>query len=166
MDKHADTDVVRIIATHQPGLERYVRSLVRDPDEAADVCQEVAVRLLVMARDEGLPESPAAWMNRVAHNLVVTSARRRQVAERSADRLVTSGSVASTEETVVERERDEAIQSALATARADDRTAMVLAASGFRNSEIAQRLGRTELATRALLFRARGRMRERLAEAV
>ena len=49
MDQHADTDVVRIIATHQPGLERYVRSLVRDPDEAADFCQEVAVRLLVMA---------------------------------------------------------------------------------------------------------------------
>jgi RNA polymerase sigma-70 factor (ECF subfamily) len=166
MDQHADTEVVRIIASHQAGLERYVRALVRDPDEAADVCQEVAVRLLVTARDERMPDSPAAWMNRVAHNLVVTSARRRAIAERTADRLVRAGTVASTEETVVERERDEAIQSALATARADDRTAMVLAASGFRNAEIALRLGRTELATRALLFRARGRMRERLAEAV
>jgi DNA-directed RNA polymerase specialized sigma24 family protein len=38
----------------------------------------------------------------------------------------------------------------------------VMAASGFRTAEIADRIGRTELATRALLCRARGRMRERL----
>jgi DNA-directed RNA polymerase specialized sigma24 family protein len=36
---------------------------------------------------------------------------------------------------------------------------MTMAADGFAMREIAQHLGRTELATRALLCRARGRMR-------
>ncbi len=157
-----DTTVVEIIAAHQSGLERYVRSLVRDTDEAADICQEVAVRLLVTARGGRLPDSPGAWMNRVAHNLVVSDARRRQTAERCADRLVERDVLGSTEDTVVDREQDEALVIALSGARDDDRTAIVLAASGFRNAEIAARLGRTELATRALLCRARGRMRDRL----
>ena len=39
---------------------------------------------------------------------------------------------------------------------------MVLAANGYRGREIAADLGRTELATRALLCRARSRLRARL----
>ena len=42
----------------RPALERYVRSLVRDPDEAADVCQEAFVRLLLVTRAGRLPDSP------------------------------------------------------------------------------------------------------------
>ena len=60
------------------------------------------------------------------------------------------------------RERDAQVLRALAAARSDDRDAIVLAASGYRVSEIASRIGRTELATRALLCRARGRMRRSL----
>jgi RNA polymerase sigma-70 factor (ECF subfamily) len=157
-----DTTVIDLITSHKATLERYVRTLVRDPDEAADVCQEVAVRLLLAARAGSLPETPGAWMNRVAHNLVVSSARRRQTAARSADRLVERGSQPSTEETIIGRERDLVVMAALGAARDDDREAMLLAASGFRTAEIAARLGRTELATRALLCRARGRMRQRL----
>jgi RNA polymerase sigma-70 factor (ECF subfamily) len=158
-----DTLVVKAIETHRPSLERYVRSLVRDADEAADVVQETQVRLLVAARAGGLPESPGAWMSRVAHNLVVSGARRRQTADRRADQLLVSDVVGSTEEAIVRRERDGEVLRALAAARSDDRDAMVLAANGYRTREIADQIGRTELATRALLCRARGRMRRSLA---
>jgi RNA polymerase sigma-70 factor (ECF subfamily) len=158
-----DIQVTNAIDAHLPGLERYVRSMVRDADEAADVVQETCVRLLVSARAEGLPESPAAWMARVAHNLVVSNARKRQTADRSADRLVGPDRLMSTEDAFVRHERDAEVFNALAAARTDDREAIVLAASGYRTSEIADRLGRTELATRALLCRARGRMRRSLA---
>lgn len=165
MDATTDTDelVVEIMQRHGSGLERYVRSLVRDADEAADVVQETEVRLLLVARTNGIPASPAAWMARVAHNLVVSSARRRQTAARRADRLVSWDEERSTEDTIVRRERDADVLRALAAARSDDREAIVLAASGYRTSEIAARLGRSELATRALLCRARGRVRESLA---
>jgi RNA polymerase sigma-70 factor (ECF subfamily) len=168
MDPNAntmDTQAVEAMEANRPSLERYVRSLVRDADEAEDVVQETHVRLLLAARSDGLPDSPAAWMARVAHNLVVSSARRRQTGERHADRLVASDAVRSTEDVIVRRERDAEVFRALAAARSDDRDAIVLAASGYRTQEIASRIGRTELATRALLCRARGRMRRSLAAA-
>jgi RNA polymerase sigma-70 factor (ECF subfamily) len=147
---------------HRPALERYVRSLVRDADEAADIVQETHVRLLIAARAGGLPESPGAWMSRVAHNLVVSGARRRQTADRRADQLVLTGEVPTTEDAIVRHERDSEVFRALAAARSDDRSAILLAASGYPTREIATRLGRTELATRALLCRARGRVRRSL----
>lgn len=157
-----DLQVTRAIEAHVPGLERYVRSLVRDADEAADVVQETCVRLLVTARSEGLPDSPGAWMTRVAHNLVVSAARRRQTAERQAEHLVQTGLATSTEDAIIRRERDAEVFGALAAARSDDRNAIVLAAAGYRTREIASHIGRTELATRALLCRARERMRRSL----
>jgi RNA polymerase sigma-70 factor, ECF subfamily len=161
--KGIDTLVVAAMEIHGPALERYVRSLVRDADEAADIVQETEVRLLLAARAGGLPESPAAWMSRVAHNLVVSGARRRQTANHHAEQLVMSEELGSTEDAIVRRERDAEVLRALAAARSDDRDAILLAASGWRTREIATRLGRTELATRALICRARGRMRRSLA---
>jgi RNA polymerase sigma-70 factor (ECF subfamily) len=157
-----DTLVVEAMEAHRPGLERYVRSLVRDADEAADIIQETNVRLLLAARADGLPESPGAWMSRVAHNLVVSGARRRQTAEHHAEELLVGDEVRSTEDAIIGHERDAEVFRALAAARTDDRDAILLAASGYRTREIASHLGRTELATRALLCRARGRMRRSL----
>jgi RNA polymerase sigma-70 factor (ECF subfamily) len=162
MERDIDTTVVAAIDRHQPGLERYVRSMVRDADDAADICQEACVRLLVEARSSGLPDAPGAWLNRVAHNLVVSSARRRQTAERRADQLVDREIATPLDQVVIDRERDAGVREALANARADDRVAITMAASGFATREIADRIGRTELATRALLCRARGRMRQTL----
>jgi len=157
-----DSQVIEAMETHRPALERYVRSLVRDADEAADIVQETHVRLLITARAGGLPESPGAWMSRVAHSLIVSGARRRQTADRRAEQLAADDEVRSTEDAIVRRERDAEVLRALAAARSDDREAILLAASGYRTREIASRLGRTELATRALICRARGRMRRSL----
>jgi RNA polymerase sigma-70 factor, ECF subfamily len=152
-------------ATEAAGLERYVRSLVRDPDDAADVCQEAFVRLVVAAREDRMPDAPGAWVHRVAHNLVVSQARRRRTGERAAERLAEGDATASTEETIIRRERDRDLAAALGEASRDDRAVMLLAAEGYRAREIGDRLGRTELATRALLCRARGRLRAVLAAA-
>src|SRR3954468_16766367 len=102
----ADEAVERWYDQARPSVERYVRSLVRDPEEAADVCQEAFVRLLIVARTSGMPDAPAAWVHRVAHNLVVSNARRRHTGERAASRLVEDEIVVSTEESIVGRERD------------------------------------------------------------
>lgn len=161
-----DDAVTATYAEHGAALERYVRSLVRDPDEAADVCQEAFVRLLLAGRDGRLPDAPGAWLRRVAHNLVVSGHRHRQIGDRIAGRLVDDGTGASLEDQAIRHEENDAIVSALGALASDDRTAIVLAAQGYRGSEIAHRLGRTELASRALLCRARGRLGAQLAAAV
>ena len=92
----------------------------------------------------------------------MSAARRRQTAERRADQLVDRQVATPLDQIVIDRERDATIRQALGNAREDDRVAITMAASGFGTRDIADRLGRTELATRALLCRARGRMRHTL----
>ena len=157
-----DSDVTAIFLANQPSLERYARALTRDQDEAADVCQEVFIRLLVIAREGRMPDIPGAWMHRVGHNIVVSSARRKNTSERMLERLSEDEHLPSTEDAVIGRERDAFVRQALTGVRPVEREAMVLAAQGYRAGEIGARLGRSELATRTLLCRSRGRLRMQL----
>ena len=162
----SDAAVAATWEAHAAGLERYVRSLVRDPDEAADVCQEAFVRLLVAGREDRLPDSPAAWLRRVAHNLVVSGHRHRQIGDRLMSRMVEDETGSSLEDHAIRHEENTAIVAALGSLATDDRTAIVLAAQGYRGTEIAKRLGRSELASRALLCRARSRLGARMTAAL
>jgi RNA polymerase sigma factor (sigma-70 family) len=157
-----DSDVTAVFLASQPSLERYVRSMTRDQDEAADVCQEVFIKLLVNARAGRMPDLPGAWMHRVAHNIVVSAARRKATSERSLDRMSDDEHLPSTEDAVIDRERDAYVRHALTGVRPVEREAMILAAQGYRAGEIGVKLGRTELATRTLLCRSRGRLRSQL----
>jgi RNA polymerase sigma factor (sigma-70 family) len=160
-----DDQVTAVYLEHQPALERYTRSLTRDEDRTADVCQEVFIRLLVTARAGQMPDSPAAWMHRVSHNLVVSAARRKSTTERSLDDIREFNDPRSTEDLVLRRERDREIGVALDNVRPFERRAIVLAAQGYRADEIGDQLGRSALATRTLMCRARGRLRSELAGA-
>jgi len=154
-----DADVTAAYLANQPSLERYARSLTRDEDAAADICQDVFVRLLVVARAGRMPDVPGAWMHRVAHNVFVSGARRRNTSERTLERLSESDLLPSTEDAVIGRERDALVRLALAGVRPAEREAMVLAAQGYHAAEIGDRLGRSAQATRTLLCRARGGLR-------
>jgi RNA polymerase sigma-70 factor (ECF subfamily) len=161
----SDEAVAASYAEHAAGLERYVRSMLRDPDEAADVCQEAFVRLLLASREDRLPDAPGAWLRRVAHNLVVSGHRHRQIGDRILGRLAGDDMGGSLEDAAIRRERNDALVAALGTVSTDDRAALILAAQGYRGTEIAKYLGRTELASRALLCRARGRLGAQLVAA-
>src|SRR5258705_7010553 len=127
-----DSDVTAAFLANLPSLQGYSRSLTRDPEAAADVCQEVFVKLLVTARAGGMPDVPGAWMHRVAHNIVVSSARRRSTRDRTLERLSESNDVQTTEDTVLDRERDALVQHALTAVRPFEREAMILASEGYR----------------------------------
>jgi RNA polymerase sigma-70 factor (ECF subfamily) len=157
-----DTDVTAVFLANLPSLERYARSLTRDEEAAADICQEVFVKLLVIARAGRMPDVPGAWMHRVVHNIVISAARRKSTGERTLDRLSESDMLASTEDAVIRRERDEVVRHALSRVRPVERQAMVLAAQGYRAAEIGDRMGRTAIATRTLLCRARSQLRTEL----
>jgi RNA polymerase sigma-70 factor (ECF subfamily) len=165
MQHESDSWVVEAVERDLPALQRYVRSFVRDPDEAADICQDVAVRLLTSTRSGERPDSPTAWMYRVAHNLIVSGARRRSVAGKAAEHLVDRRGVPGVDTEILDREQGTRVRETLAAAPPDDRTAIVMAANGHSGREIAVRLGRSEEATRSLLCRARARIRIELVAA-
>ena len=123
-------------STNQPSLERYARSLTRDEDAAADICQDVFIRLLVIARAGRMPDVPGAWMHRVAHNVFVSGARRRNTNERTHRGASPSpATLPSTEDAAIGRERDAIVRDVLTGVRPVERKAMVLAprATGRRD---------------------------------
>ncbi len=136
----------------------------REVAAAEDATQEAFIRLLREARENRVPDDPRAWLYRVVSNLVISGGRRATVAQRWRAVLARRETPThpSPEATAMRRERRDAVQIALDAMSPDARTALLLAANGFSGREIAQSLGRTELATRALLCRARTHLRETL----
>ena len=147
---------------HAPALRGRLLVLTRDPAVADDLASEAFLRLAVELAAGRAPDDARAWLYRVGANLVVSRARRTNVATRALPGLFERGVAASPEEEAVARERDELLHTALATLDGRDRQVVLLAAQGYRTTEIAGIIGCSGEATRTRLCRARGRLRTRL----
>lgn len=147
---------------HHRDLANFVRALERDAQAAEDIVGETFVRLIDELRRGRTPDQPRAWLHRVAANLVIDGGRRRSVATQFLGRLVDHRTEPPLDEGLLIGETRREIQQALTELPVDARTALMLAAHGFSGREIAATLGRSELATRSLICRARLRLRERL----
>jgi RNA polymerase sigma-70 factor, ECF subfamily len=143
-------------------LQGYLVSLTHDREVAEDIVQETFTRLLREERAGRAPEHTRAWLFQVSRNLVTSRGRRLQVAERSKDRLRTDAVGSSAEDTYVLREASNELRALLDGLDRRDRTALLMAAQGYRAAEIAAVIGRSENAVRTRMCRARMRLREQL----
>jgi RNA polymerase sigma-70 factor (ECF subfamily) len=150
-------------AAHRGELTGFLVRLTRDPEVAGDIVQEAYLRLWRESRAGRAPDDARAWLFRVAINLAISGGRRSTTARRGLPRLVEDGRAPdSPERAAILEERHVQVEGALAELSADARTGLVLAACGFTSREIGREIGRTELATRTMLCRARARLRGRL----
>lgn len=147
---------------HGSELLGFLVRTTRDRQLAEDVLQETFLRLVRQARSGRSPTDARAWLFRVAANQVISAARRRATVARWAPFLVRGSDPGSSEEVVLGREARDRVEAALTVLSPDARTAILLAAHGLGTTAVAAAIGRTELATRSLLCRARLRLRERL----
>jgi RNA polymerase sigma-70 factor, ECF subfamily len=154
--------VLELYDAHHRELATFVRALERDPAAADDIVGDTFVRLIDEVGRGRTPHEPRAWLHRVAANLVIDGGRRRSVATRFLGRLVERRTEPPLDEGLLRGETRREVRDALLALPVDARTALMLAAHGFSGREIAAALGRTELATRTLLCRARLRLREQL----
>lgn len=148
-----------------PELYGYAVSLVRDPAAAEDLVHEAFARLVREAANGDWPDQPRAWLFRVCTNLAVSRSRRRAIVERwraLVARTSAGDDVEAAETTVIRRERHDELGRALATLPTEHRAALLLAAEGFSGREVAGILGRSEGATRNLLWRARLSLKDQL----
>jgi len=65
------------LADELPGLLRYARTLVREPERAEDLVQDTVVRALERADSFRAESSLRTWLHRILHNLAVDGGRRR-----------------------------------------------------------------------------------------
>ena len=147
---------------NQRDLFSYLLATVRNRQAAEDILQETFLKLVREARSGRGPENPRAWLFRVAANLAASRGRRLTVALRASARTRSPDDSASPESGYLEREETRELDAALGALSIDARRAVLLAAHGFDGQEIANLIGRTPLATRSLLWRARLQLREAL----
>ncbi len=132
---------------------------------AEDVVHDCFVRLAREAMAGRLPVQVRPWLYQVAHNIAVSELRRpdrRQPEVEAADHAQ-RGSMPSAETEWEDAELSWELREALGSLPLAGRTTILMASGGYNGREIARAVGRSELATRALLCRTRRTLRQALA---
>jgi RNA polymerase sigma factor (sigma-70 family) len=155
-------EIAAVYDATERDLFSFALAVTRDDAAAEDLVQEAFLRLVREWHAGRLPDNPRAWLYRVVVNLARSRARRRLVADRWRSFFVRRDVVASPEDDVIGHESAAVLGSALAALPADARIAFVLASEGRSGHEVAALIGRSEGATRTLLWRARRELRDRL----
>jgi RNA polymerase sigma-70 factor (ECF subfamily) len=150
--------VIRAFEEHRLQLSSFAYGLARDRDVAEDLVQESFLRL-VRELDAGrTPDNVKAWLFRVCSNLAVSRGRRINVAQRFL-RVARIHDEPAADVEILRREANASLLAALGTLPTDARAALLMAAQGFSGREIAEAIGRSETATRTMMFRAREKVR-------
>lgn len=161
--RSAERFVTEAFATYGPEVSAHLRALLRDASDAEDLCQEAFLRLHAETAAGRQPDNVRAWLHRVAVNLAMSRGRHIAIRARVEPRLRDDDRGAATDEVVVRRDEQRRLREALAGLATGDREVLLMAAAGFSGPEIARELGKSQVATRTLLCRARGRLRAVLA---
>jgi RNA polymerase sigma factor (sigma-70 family) len=159
----ADDALVDAWQAHRDEIYAFLVRTTRDEEVAQDLLQEAYLRLMRELRAGRGPDNVRAWLYRAAGNLAISRGRRLASAIRALVRIKASvredATAGEPEDTYLRSERRSSILARLATLDPDARAALLMASEGFSGAEIAAAIGRSELATRALLCRTRVRLR-------
>lgn len=162
----SEVDFAGLVETYSALLFRVAHSVLRSRSEAEDVVQDVFVRVLEHRRS--LPEvrDLRVWLVRIAWNLALD--RRRRIRPDQMDATFAETLVATS--TPADKALNEAQQMSNVLRelerlpKAECHVLLLSAVEELDTAEMAAVLKRSESAVRALLFRARTRLRERLSK--
>lgn len=160
----SEVDLAALVETYSALLFRVAHSVLRSRAEAEDVVQDVFVRVLEHRRSLSAVRDLRVWLIRIAWNLALD--RRRRIRPEQMDEIFAQSLVASSvpaDQALDEAERMKSVLRELERLPRGERHVLLLSAiEELETAEMAEVLGRSESAVRALLFRARTRLRERL----
>jgi RNA polymerase sigma-70 factor, ECF subfamily len=157
-------DLEALVETYSALLFRVAHSVLRSRSEAEDVVQDVFVR--VMEHSLSLPaiRDMRVWLVRIAWNLAIDRRRRirpEQMDESFAESLAARNVPA--DDALNEAQRMKAVLRELERLPKGERHVLLLSAlEELSTTEMAEVMEKSESAVRALLFRARARLRDRL----
>jgi len=160
----SEVDLQALVGTYAPLLFRVAHSILRNRAEAEDTVQDVFVRVLERPRSLSDVRDMRVWLVRIAWNLALD--RKRRIQPEQMDETFVSSLVSM--QVPADRALDEAQRMRLVLRELErlprgERQVLLLSAVEELNTvAIAAVLGKSESAVRALLFRARTRLRERL----
>ena len=163
-DERSEVDPAALVETYSVLLFRVAHSVLRSQSEAEDVVQDVFVRVLEHRQSLPAVRDMRVWLIRIAWNLAIDRRRRirpQQLDENFARTL--AGNCVPADKAIDEVQRMNTVLCELEKLPKGERHVLLLSAiEELDTAEMAEVLGRSESAVRALLFRARTRLRTRL----
>ena len=161
-DKQA---LLQLYRDHSPGIYRYAYRMLGDQGLAEDCVSDTFTRYLQLLRNgRRLEGNLQAYLYRVAHNWVVDHYRRQVPTETLADDIH-SDPAGNPEAELDERQETEVLRAALARLSHDQRMVVELRfIEDWPHDRVAEILGKTVDATRALQYRALASLRRLLNE--
>ncbi|HWH23498.1 MAG TPA: sigma-70 family RNA polymerase sigma factor [Candidatus Limnocylindria bacterium] len=156
--------IEQLYAAHHAEIYNYLARMVRDDELAADLTQETFVKAY-RAFDSLADYSRArAWLYQIAGRTALDELRRRKIVRFVPWTGESRGTAASAEELALQGRLSAELERALAAIPPRQRQALLLAEIGeLTGVELAEALGTTHVAARALLTRARESLRQALA---
>jgi RNA polymerase sigma-70 factor, ECF subfamily len=165
-DARPAVDLAAIVDAYSTLLFRVANSVLRSTTEAEDVVQDVFIRLLQHRGSLSTVRDMRVWLIRIAWNLALDRKRRKQPEQLDATFAKSLASVTVPADAAMEEaQRYHSVLREIERLPKAERHVLLLSAiDELGTAEIAGVLGRSESAVRALLSRARARLRERLEE--
>src|SRR5271154_5653918 len=165
-DVPSAVDLAALVDTYSTLLFRIANSVLRSRTEAEDVVQDVFIRVLEHRLSLPAVRDMRVWLIRIAWNLALDRKRRKrpeQLDESFAKSLASETMPA--DAAMEEAQRYHSVLREIERLPKAERHVLLLSAiDELGTAGIAGVLGRSESAVRALLSRARARLRERLEE--
>jgi RNA polymerase sigma-70 factor (ECF subfamily) len=150
---------------HAPRIDAVVRRLVGDPDQAADIAQEVWIQIFRALPSWRGDSQFSTWAHRIAVNRTLNALR-------SVRRLAKLETVMEDDTVAVDQDMDrsflaQSIDEAVQQLSPGARAVFVLHdVEGYTHEEIAAELGITSGGSKSQLFKARAKLRRLLAHLV
>jgi RNA polymerase sigma-70 factor (ECF subfamily) len=163
-DAPSAVDLPALVDTYSTLLFRIANSVLRNRTEAEDVVQDAFIRVLEHRLSLPAVRDMRVWLIRIAWNLALDRKRRKrpnQLDETFAESLASTSMAADTAMEEAERFRS-VLREIERLPKAERHVLLLSAIEELGTSEIAAVLRRSDSAVRALLSRARARLRERL----
>lgn len=163
---NGDESALRALwVAHAPRIDAVVRRLVGDPDQAADIAQEVWIQIFRALPTWRGDSQFSTWAHRIAVNRTLNALR--SVRRLAKLETVMEEDTVSVDEDVdrsfLAQSIDEAVQQLSPGARA---VFVLHDVEGYTHEEIAKELGITSGGSKSQLFKARAKLRRLLAHLV
>jgi RNA polymerase sigma-70 factor (ECF subfamily) len=160
----SETDLTALVEAYSPLLFRVAHSILRNRAESEDVVQDVFLRVLEHQLKLPAVRDLRVWLVRITWNLAID--RRRRIRPDQLDEPFAASLVARTapaDQALSDTRQVATVLREIERLPKPERHALLLSAlDELSITEISAVLHRSESAVRALLFRARTRLRERL----
>jgi RNA polymerase sigma-70 factor (ECF subfamily) len=159
------TFIEELFALHHAEIYAYIFRMVRDADVAADFAQDTFIKAYKAQESLEDRAKARAWLYQIAHRVVLDEMRRRRIVHFIPWTGESHGAAPSAEHLAMEMRLSGPLARALARIPERQRAALLLAeVNDLTGLELAETLGVSHVAARALLTRARESLRQALAD--